>query len=106
MSLYGVPETPLCEAVKVKPELLWRPPNIGDAGTMGYLLNRTDNRKWNQPKREKCVAVNRAEKSGRSEEHFDTRHGDAEFGVCPACFWSCFGPGFSHLCSFSYILKL
>ena len=44
------------------------------------------NREWNQNKREKCVAVNKAERSWRSEEHFDIRHGDAESGVCPVGF--------------------
>jgi hypothetical protein len=27
---------------------------------------------------------------------FDIRHGDAEFGVCPAVFRSCFCPVFPH----------
>ena len=29
------------------------------------------------------TAVNNGERKWRSEEHFDIRHGDAEFGVCP-----------------------
>ena len=29
-----------------------------------------------------CVTVNKAERSWRSEGHFDIRHGDAEFGDC------------------------
>jgi hypothetical protein len=52
---------------------------------MGYLPGRAANRVWNQSKREKCVADNKAENSWRSEEHFDNRRGDAEFGDCPAC---------------------
>jgi hypothetical protein len=63
---------------------------------MGYLLRRAANRAWNQPKREKCVAVNNAEKSWGSEEDSDIKHGDAEFGVFPAGFPSCFGPVFPH----------
>ena len=42
------------------------------------------NREWKQPKREICVAVNKSERSWKSEEHFDIRHGDAQLGVCPA----------------------
>ena len=33
----------------------------------------------------------------------DIRHGDAEFGVCPAVFSSCFGPVFPH-CDGMYVL--
>ena len=40
------------------------------------------------------VAVNKAERNQRSEEHFDIRHGDAEFGICPAGFRPCCGPVF------------
>jgi hypothetical protein len=32
----------------------------------------------------------------KSEEHFDIRHGDADDGVFPASFWSCFCPVFPH----------
>ena len=35
--LHGSPEKPLCEAVKVKPGLLWRPQNVRDARAVGYL---------------------------------------------------------------------
>jgi len=31
---------------------------------------------------------------------FDIRHGDAEFGVCPAGFWSYLGPAFPHCVPF------
>lgn len=59
-------------------------------------MKKTVNREWNQPKRKKVVAVNKDEKSWRSEEHFDIRYGDAEFGVRPAEFLSCFDPVFPH----------
>ena len=62
----------------------------------GELLTRA----WNQPKRKKCAAVSNAGRSWRSEEHFDIRRGDAEFGVCPAGFQSCFGPVFPHYAPF------
>ena len=39
--------------------------------------------KINQTKRKKCVVVNNPKGSWRSEECFDIRHGDAEYGVCP-----------------------
>ena len=50
----------------------------------GKLLTR----EWKQPKRKKkFVIVNKDEKGvKRSEDCFDIRHGDAEFGVCPAGF--------------------
>ena len=46
---------------------------------------------WKQAKREKYMAVNEAGRSWRSEDHFDIRHRDAEFGVCLGIFLSCFG---------------
>ena len=57
-------------------------------------MRKAGNIEWNQPKRMKFVEVIKAERSWRSEECFDIRHGDAEFEVCPAGFWSCFGPVF------------
>jgi hypothetical protein len=86
--------------VKVKPGLPWRPQDVGDASTVRYLLRKTANREWNQPKRKKCVPVNKDERSWRSEEHFDISYGDAEFGVCPAGFQSSFGPAFPHYALF------
>ena len=76
---------------------------------MGYLPRRDTNREYNQPTRKKSVVVHRAEQSWRPEEHFDTRHGDAEFGFCPAGFWSCFGPVFSRfvpLLSFGMVMYI
>jgi hypothetical protein len=60
-----------------------------------YPSRKATHWELNQPKREKCVAVNKAERSWSSEEHFDIRPGDAEFRVCPAGFQSCFAPVFS-----------
>ena len=48
------------EAVKLK--LMWRPQHVKDARVLGYLLRKTDNREWNQPRRKKFVAVNKDEK--------------------------------------------
>ena len=69
-SLHGDLERPLCET-----------PDGGDIRVMGYLPRKTANREWSQPKRKKCVAVNKAERSWRSEDGFDLRPGHAEFGV-------------------------
>ena len=106
----GVPaerpqETTLCEAVKVKPRLPWRPQDVRDARAMGYLLRKAASREWNQSKREKCVAVSKAEMSWRSEEHFDIRHEDSVFGVGPAGVWSCVGPVFPYNVPFFYVLE-
>lgn len=46
--------------------------------------------------REKCVAVNEAERSWRFEEHLDMRHVGAEIGVNHAGFRSCFCLIFPH----------
>lgn len=51
---------------------------------------------WNLPKGENCVAVNKTGTDGSSEEPFDTGHGDAECGICPAGCWICFGPVSPH----------
>lgn len=40
--------------------------------------------------------VNKAGRSGSSEEHFDVGRRDLEFGVCPSDFLSCFGLVFPH----------
>ena len=92
--------------MKVKSALLWRTQNVVDARTVGYQPSKATNREWNQLKRKKCVAVNKAERSWRSEEHFDIRHGDAESGVCPARFWSCFGPVFLFWNGNAYLVPL
>jgi len=99
--LYRGLERPLCQAVKMEPGLSWRLQDVADPRVMGYLLRKAANREWNQPTRKKCVAVNKAERNWRFEEHFDVRHGDSEFGVCTADFWPCFGPVFPH-----YVLLL
>lgn len=70
-----------------KPGWPWRPQDVGGIRVVGFLQRKAASREWKQPKR-KCVAVNKAERSWRSEEHFDIRHGDPEMGVCPAGFWS------------------
>ena len=61
-------------------KLPWRPQHDRDARAVEYLLRKAANREWDQPKRKNCVAVNKAERN------LDIKHGDAEFGVCPAGF--------------------
>lgn len=79
VSLHGDLERSLCEAMKVKPGLPWRPQNVGDTRAVGYLQRRAANREWNQPMRKRHIAVNKDERSWRSEEYFNFRHGDTEF---------------------------
>lgn len=74
----------MCETMKMKYVLPWKPKGVRDARAVGYLLWKAANRKWNQPKIKKCVTVNKADRSWRSEDCFDGRPGDAEFGVCLA----------------------
>ena len=76
------------EAVTLK--LPWRLKDVKDARAMGYMLRKAANREWNQPRR-KTKQSTKMKKEWRSEDHFDISHGDAEFGVCPAGFLSCFG---------------
>jgi hypothetical protein len=64
VSLHGGPVGPLCEAMKVEPGLSWRPQDIGIARVVGYLPRRAASWEWNQPKRKKCAAVNKAERVG------------------------------------------
>ena len=57
----GLVEKPLHEAVKLKLGLSWRSQDARDARLLGNLPRRADNREWNQPKRKKCVVVNKAQ---------------------------------------------
>lgn len=63
MSLHGDTERLLCKAVKVNPGLCWRLQDAGDARVMGHLPRTAAKMVWNQPKREKEVAVIKAERS-------------------------------------------
>ena len=87
--LHGGLEKSLHEAVMVKLGLSWRVQDVEDARAVGHLLRRAANREWKQPKRKKCVAVNKGERSWRPEESFHNRQEDVEFGVCPAGFRTC-----------------
>ena len=91
---------PMCEAVNLKFGLSWRPQVVGDVIARWSLPWKGANREWNQPKRKKYMAANRTKRSWRSEEYFDNRHGDAEFGVCSVGFRSCFCLVFPHYAPF------
>jgi hypothetical protein len=90
VTLHGGLQRPLHEVVKVKLGLPWRHQDVGNSRAMGSLPRRVVNREWNQPKIKKCGSIIKAERSWRSEKHFDTRHRDAELRVCPTDIWSCF----------------
>lgn len=47
--------------------------DIKDFRMVGYLSRRAVKRVWDQPKREKCAVVNKAQSSWRSKEYFDIR---------------------------------
>jgi hypothetical protein len=91
----------LNETEKMNPEWLWRLQNVGGDRVLRYLLRIAADQMWSQPKREKCVAVNKAERNWRSEEPFDIRHRDADIGVCTDGFQTCFAPIFPHCALFS-----
>lgn len=79
----------------VRPGLPWRPQGVRDARVLGCLPRRAANKEWNQHKGNKCVALNKAERSWRPEAHFDIRHGNrarSRFGsvfpyYVPALLW-------------------
>ena len=96
--LHGSLERPPCEAVTVKPVSSWKSQDVGNARTMGYLPRRAANKGVEPAQEQKVfVAVNRAGKNWRSEDHFDIKHRDADFRVCSAGFLSCFGPHYGCL---------
>ena len=48
------------KAVALK--LPWRPQDVQDSSAVSYLLRKTPNREWNQPRRKQFVAVNKDDK--------------------------------------------
>jgi hypothetical protein len=88
VSIHEGPERPQCEAMKMKPGLPWKSPNVADVRAVGYLLSKAANRVELAQEKE-CAAVNKDEESWRSEERSNIRHGDVGFGVCLAGFCLC-----------------
>ena len=68
-----------------------RPQDVDNARSVGESLRRAANWEWNQPKKKKCVAINKAERSWKSEECFDITHLNAEFAVFSGGFFFFFG---------------
>ena len=81
----GGQDRPLGKATKLKPEQPWRLQDVRDVRAIGYLLGRAANREQKQPRKKKYGIV-KTEWNWKSEESFDIRHGDVEFGSCPAGF--------------------
>lgn len=86
VSLHGGLERPLCKAMKVKPGLPWRPQNVGDDRAVGYFQRRDPNRGIS-PWERGVLQPTKLKGAGGLKSTFDIRHGDKEFGVCPAPFW-------------------
>jgi hypothetical protein len=79
-------ETRICNI-----EVALRPRDVWDARAVGYLLRKVAKRGVELVQEEEvCCSQQRWKRSWRSEDCFDISHGDAEFGVCPAGFLSCF----------------
>ena len=95
-ALWRSPEDCVCIPEDIRLKLPWIPQDARDIRALRYLPRKAANREQNQPKRKNFVAVSKDEKSWRDEECFNIRHGDSEFGDCPASFWSYFGPIFPH----------
>lgn len=103
ISLQGDQEKPLNEGMKVKLGLTWRPQDIGSPRAVVNLLRRAVNWEWTQPKKKKCVAVNKVERNWTSEECFDITHQKAEFGDFSAGFLFGFGPVFPYYAPFGMV---
>jgi hypothetical protein len=67
---------------------------------VGYLPRRAVDQEWKQPKREKCVVLNKAERSWRSEGHSGM---ELQFGVCPVGLQYHFGPVFPQCAPSPYL---
>lgn len=78
----------VCDTVKRESGFQRRLEDVEDARAISYLPRRTGSQVWNQPKREKCIAVNQAKRSWSCEQLFGIRHGDVEFEVYPLGKWT------------------
>ena len=103
MSLQGNQVRPLNEGMKVKLGLTWRPQDVGSTRAVVNLFRRAVTWEWKQPKKKKCVAVNKVERNWTSEECFDITHQNAEFGDFSAGFLFGFGPVFPYYAPFGMV---
>ena len=73
-------------------KLPWISQNVQNARTCQDMLLT-----WNRTRqRERVVLQSTKLKGVVNLKHSDIRHGDVDFGVCQAGFWSCFGSVFPH----------
>jgi hypothetical protein len=77
-------------------KLPWSSQDVRDARVMRHLPRKVPSKEWNHLKKKKFVAVNKNERSWRSEEHFYIKDGNTKFGVCPTGFLFCSGLVFPH----------
>ena len=96
-------ERPLIEGIKVKLGLTWRPQDVGSTRAVVNLFRRAVTWEWKQPKKKKCVAVNKVERNCTSEECFDITHQNAGFGDFSAGFLFGFGPVFPYYAPFGMV---
>ena len=96
-------ERPLNEGIKVKLGLTWRPQDVGSTRAVVNMFRRAVTWEWKQPKKKKCVAVNKVERNWTSEECFDITHQNADFGVVSAAFLFGFGPVFPYYATFGMV---
>jgi hypothetical protein len=73
------------EAATLK--LPWRLQDVRDARAVSYLLRKVANKEWNHSRKRSLLQSTKMKRSWRSEDSFDIRYGDVEFGVCPAGFF-------------------
>jgi hypothetical protein len=60
--------------MNVKLEFTWRLQDVGDSRVVEYLPRKAVCWVWEQDMRKKSVAINKAERSWRSEEQFDIKY--------------------------------
>jgi hypothetical protein len=78
------------ETVKLK--LIWKCQNVKYNRAVGYLPEESCYHRAEQAQgKEVCCCQQRCKRSCRQEDHFDIKHVNVGFGVCPAGFLSCFG---------------
>lgn len=70
-SLPGSPQKALCESVKVKPGLCWRPQDVRNSRVTGYLQREVAPQSVEIAQERSVLQLTKMRGAGRSEEHFD-----------------------------------
>jgi hypothetical protein len=106
-------ERVLCEALRVKPKLQWRPQDVVDVRNMKLFPRKAIGNKFSQPKREATWADYDKAIWKKLPKLFcsqvmllhclDAHHGFTGFYVCPDEFLSCFHPISSFFSPFSSV---